>query len=126
MNSLANSDSPNVDYLSNIFFVKGAGLYTLLLATLLVVTLWKKHNTILVACLVGIVIFQSYVAQDDKVVRNRYIFMMITSLMFLVLSHNNTVYSAPVSFANKQILGLALWVVPYLYIILAAIDRIED
>ena len=47
MNKIANSDSPSVNYLSNILFVKGAGLYTLLLATLLVLTLWERNNTLL-------------------------------------------------------------------------------
>lgn len=126
MNKIANSDSPSVNYLSNILFIKGAGLYTLLLATLLVLTLWERNNTLLVIILTAIVLFQSHVALNKDMVRGRVMFMLIISLVFMFLSTETQYYKAPMSFANKQILGLAMWMVPYLYIILAAVDRIDE
>jgi hypothetical protein len=126
MYKIANSNSPSVNYLSNVLFVKGAGLYTLLLATLLVLSLWERHNMLLVSILFLIIIFQSSVALDKNMVRGRVMFMIIISLVFMLLSTETQYYKSPLSFGNKQILGLALWMVPYLYIILAAVDRIDS
>jgi hypothetical protein len=125
MYKIVNSDNSSVNYFSNLFFVKGAGFYTLLLATLLILALWEKYNTILVSILVLIVIFQSSVALDKNMIKGRILFMILLSLLFMALSTENEFYKSPLSFRNKQILGLALWMIPYSYIILAAVDRID-
>jgi hypothetical protein len=125
MNTISDSNDPTVNYLSDILFVKGAGIYALILATLLIVLLWEKHNTLLVLILFGIIMFQSYIVENDQIVKGRIMFMVIISLAFMSLSYNNKFYKAPMGFANKQILGMSYWIVPYIYILLASVDELN-
>lgn len=122
---IKNSSGEIMDQLSEIMFSRGAGIYALAFATFLIIFLSDKYKTLLLSSLFVIVAFQSYVAQDAGVVIARILYVSIIGFLFMILSTKNASYINPLSFADKQIFGLAMWFLPYMYIIIASVDRIE-